>query len=90
MSERTGWILAVDNHAGIYAPREFVERFRDYLSDADYVQDVQDGPDGEYYWDSWAEIESCETVKLDDGEYQIYQDEDIWLVPVGYDWSSHE
>lgn len=84
------WICATDSNRGIYAPQAFVETFGDYLSEADYVADVLAGPGGEFYWESWEQLENNETVKLDGVEYSIYHNEDIWLVPIDYDWSSHE
>lgn len=79
-------ILAVDSHFGIFTPQVFIERFEDNLEHdmkniADILADLS-SPDNEYYWDAWASIIDNCTVTIDGDQYSIYEDEDVWFVPI--------
>lgn len=90
--------LAVDANRGIYAPQMFCKLFGDNLkpSEGEYweQQDVRatvarllgDGPDSEQYWEDWDAIHNSCTVTVEGDDYFIYQDDDIWCIPVGWEW----
>ena len=86
--------LAVDSHCGVYAPQIFAQRFHSELTDL-YVQgklnpqtfqDVLDGPDNEFYWDSWLEILDNAVLKMAGKHYAILQSEDIWFIPANMEY----
>ncbi len=72
--------LAVTDAAGIYAPQEFLSRYDVEGVDAEDVATVEAGPDEEWYWEAWSNIEDNGYVMENDIKWQIYQSGDIWLV----------
>lgn len=83
-------ILFLDDHRGIYIPRDFArcvdrERVRGIEPD-DYA--VLENPDHDLYWDVWSEV--CDQATLVDSDgvtYRLYQDGALWLIPDGMEWS---
>jgi len=79
-------ILAVDGDNGVYVPQKFVERFGASIQDCEYMDIRQDmleclmGPDGEFYWEAWANIVDGAAVLIDGSWYCIHHDMDVWLV----------
>lgn len=73
---------AVDSHHGVYAPQEFVNRFRRWIEDVDPadLDTVQRGPDDPDYWQAWEAVALNATVRLDGHRWFIWEDGDIWLV----------
>ncbi len=86
--------LVVDGHHGVYAPQFFVEMYEDDLTgvDREDVKTVLAGPDEEWYWEAWDNIERDGLVKVGRKEYTIYQHEgDIFLVDYDApDWAFEE
>lgn len=90
-------ILYADSARGVYIPQHFAESIR-----RDCVEGVTQeqwdiltlGPNDDstpsYYWDVWCEVESSAVVtsKETGVAYRLYQDGDLWLVPV--DWNPEE
>jgi hypothetical protein len=82
-------LLMVNDAHGIYAPQVFVE-----IMDVAYILDfkeikvdwqiVKEGPDHLDYWEAWDAVERMAIFYDDrkDIKYNIWQDGDIWLVPV--------
>lgn len=75
-------MLAVSDSAGIYAPQEFVSQYEDELKNAsrDDIDTVLSGPDEEWYWEAWSDIESNAYIEIDGVKWFIHQSGDIWLV----------
>lgn len=73
----------VDSANGIYSGQIFAERFGDNLVDmsTDDLNALASGPDHDEYFDVWAEL-SDYSVDIDGTEYQIFESEGIFLVPV--------
>lgn len=82
-------VLFADSARGVYIPQHFAESVR-----RDCVTGVSDeqwetlgsGPDHEFYWGAWCEVEQSATVTDPDtgATFNLYQDGDLWLVPT--DW----
>jgi hypothetical protein len=77
--------LFLDSNRGIYIPRDFAECVRHELVDNMSAEDwdiLQAGPDHECYWETWAD--TLDHAIIDDGcrKYSLYQDGDLWLVPL--------
>lgn len=76
-------VLAVDSHHGIYQPKFFVEHYRQFITgvDEDTLSELAN-PDNEHYWEAWETVVDNCTVTIDGNQYSIYQDNDVWLVPI--------
>ena len=76
---------------GIYIPQNFIEfTYEDCIDGvSSWVKEVLAiGPEHEGYWDAWDEcLSSCVVTSKDDGvKYTLWQDGDLWLIPVGAEW----
>jgi len=87
-------ILFADSARGVYIPQHFAEAI-----DRDAVRGVgprdwatlEAGPYEEWYWETWNRIEQNAIITDDNGiEYRLYQDGDLWLIPVGAVWPDAE
>ena len=80
-------ILFLSDARGIYIPRDFatgIDRSRVTGIDPADLDYLADGPDGEHYWDTWADVCARAVVTDRDGvRYSVYQDGDCWLLPEG-------
>jgi hypothetical protein len=83
-------ILLYDGHHGIYIPKICAE---DIIKGYVKVKNIDDikwelgelgNPDNESYWDAWSNLmgKAIFTNKFGT-EYYLYQDDDVWAVPVG-------
>lgn len=85
-------LLWLDDHRGVYIPRDFANRFKDRDKNvsgvsADEWAILEAGPDHEQYWDVWADVEQNAIVTDDNGaKFRLYQDGALWLVPEGMEW----
>ena len=69
--------LAVDSHFGIYGPQTFAERFsRENITEDDW-NTLLDGPEAEYYWETWEHVAMSWNLE---GLTILESDGDIWLV----------
>jgi hypothetical protein len=83
-------VLLVDSRHGIYVPQIFAGLCREdgalhgKLSGASAVDMATiDNPDDDWYLEAWNMVEQNARITLDDGrEYCLYQDGDLWAVPV--------
>jgi hypothetical protein len=80
--------LLLDGHFGIYIPQMFATR---YLTDAvclrcsiplDYAAALGN-TDSELYYEAWENVLNNYTTE--NGE-TLHQDQDVWLVPPGFEW----
>jgi len=81
-------LYASDRH-GVYIPQYFAESIkREFISGIDLtdLHILEVGPDlcNESYWNVWNDVEMNAIVTDPDSgiEYCLYQDGDLWLVPV--------
>lgn len=98
-------ILWLDDHRGVYIPRDFANSFVDRskhvsgVSEKDW-QILEAGPDQESYWDVWTDV--CDNAIVTDNKgvkFRLYQDGALWLIPDGmeyndetdtFDWPSED
>ena len=82
--------LIVSDHHGQYIPQVFAQRYRDVtypaasyeLTDEDWDILLYGGPEHENYWDVWDDIVQYCVLNIEGREYSIYQDQDVWAIPV--------
>jgi len=86
-------VLLFDSARGVYIPRDFATAFTP--SDRAHVTGVESndwavleaGPDNELYWDVWLGVCDSAIITDDNGDqYMLWQDGDLWLIPVGMTW----
>jgi hypothetical protein len=84
--------LAVDSHHGIYIYQKFVEQYGTRILNPteEQLQDIETlkkGPteDEEYIW-SWEGIEGSTFTDDNGEEFSVYQNGDIWFIPVNMEW----
>lgn len=89
-------LLWLDDHRGIYIPRDFARSFADRaksvtgVTDADW-EVLEAGPDHEFYWDTWSDVEGNAVVTDDNGvKFTVHQDGACWLIPEGMEWSDKD
>ena len=85
------YVFLNDAH-GVYIPKLFCDDIE--KSDCEKmginwedVKTCQDGPDNEWYWESWDLILSDFTITDDQGiKWYLYQDGDLWCYPEGLEF----
>ena len=92
----TNAILLIDGHHGIYIPKIIAE---DIIEGRLLVKNFDDikwelselgNPDNESYWDAWSQLmDKVILLNKNKEEYYIYQDDDVWAVPVGEEVESY-
>ena len=86
-------MLWLDDHRGVYIPRDFANSFRDRDSHVSGVKAedwaiLEAGPDHESYWDAWSDVCDRATVTDEHGhKYRVHQDGACWLIPEGMEYS---
>jgi len=85
-------VLYLDSTRGIYIPRDFAQSFArtKYISGVSNtdLEILEEGPSGALYWDVWTDVLNNAIITGDDGiPYLLFQDNDLWLIPVGMEWS---
>jgi len=86
-------ILFSDSARGVYIPQHFAESVRRDCVTGVTAQDLailESGPDTEGYWETWEAVENSAVVHGADGYYRLYQDGDLWLVPLYWNPDSDE
>jgi hypothetical protein len=84
-------ILLVDSHHGIYSAQiclqslnnDILRQVRQQVSNED-LGDILDGPGNEFYFEAFESLEQC-NIEFEGTNWTIQQNEDIWLVPEGYE-----
>lgn len=82
-----GSLLFISDARGVYIPRDFAQSI-DFANVANVSQEDWDtllaGPDGEWYWEAWSDVENNATVRdTQNGKvYAVRQDGDCWLIPL--------
>lgn len=82
-------ILIADSHHGQYIPQLVVKgelnnpQWNWSGCSPEDIQAVLNGPEDEWYWDAWNNIEQSVKIKdVDGNEYFLCQNEDLWAIPV--------
>ena len=92
--------LFVNDSHGVYIPRVFAQCANREMLNGITKQDWNDlesidpyGEESELLWDTWDRVLSNATATTADGkEYTLYQDGDLWLVPLWYgeeEWNEY-
>ena len=83
--------LLVDSHNGIYSAQMLAKWYGPHLQiEKDDLDILLDGPDNDNYVEVWANIDGIELIDDSGEKYFIWQYEDIWAVPDGWEWSEDE
>lgn len=100
MTTKPDVMLYLSDSRGQYIPRDFaVETERDCISgvSAEDLDLLAKGPPGGmesdddacvWYWDIWDNVldHAVVTDPTTSIKYTVYQDGDVWLIPVGMEW----
>ncbi len=91
MSRKLETMLWLDDHRGIYIPRDFANSFSDRNASTKGVTDedwaiLEAGPDHEHYWDAWHDVYLNCVVISNGTTYILYQDGPLWLIPEEMEW----
>ena len=85
-------MLWLDDHRGIYIPRDFANSFADRAKSVTGVSEedwaiLDSGPTHEFYWDAWEDVSNDAKITDEDGTvYTVWQDGACWLIPKGMEW----
>ena len=84
-------LLLYDSH-GIYIPQNFAGSFGclwrvEGMSEEQWVI-LEAGPEHEWYWETWEEVlnNAVITNPTTHERFTLYQDGDLWLIPVDAEW----
>lgn len=80
-------VLLLDGNRGIYLPQQFARLYADQLEGIDPnegdIPILMEGPDNEYYWDSWDSVLLNGCLRGENGALWILeQDDDLWATCV--------
>lgn len=76
--------MLCDSHHGIYIPNIMAQRLVDHGWEGiskDSLADCNDGPDNEFYWDSWTDILDNASYTDEHGnQWMLDQDGDLFAI----------
>jgi len=86
-------LLVSDRH-GIYIPQFFCQNYLNYIVNKDeleeQINDCLEGPDNEFYFESWDDITQQVKLKDDNGDPMtigyLGESGDLWAIPEGYEY----
>jgi hypothetical protein len=92
MTGKPDVLLWLDDHRGVYIPRDFANCWTDRATHVIGIREqvwtvLENGPDEECYWDEWQYVLDNAVVNIDGVVYHLHQDGALWLVPVGMQWN---
>jgi hypothetical protein len=73
--------LLVSDSWGVYIPKEFANRFDTSLwnnIDEEDLKTITQGPEAEWYWESWDNIVSSAQFKHEGHTWHLWQDGNLW------------
>lgn len=78
----------LDGARGIYIPQAFVNGFdlKKWHVSKDDADILKEGPDHEFYWDTWDDVLSRAWLKDGKHKWTLYQDGDLFIVRDDYKW----
>lgn len=84
MKKEPAIILYASSSRGVYIPQFFAESCDETIWKVkkDDIRDLRQGPDGEYYWDTWISVLDNATATLNGDTYYLHQSEDgdLWAL----------
>lgn len=88
-------IFWMGDSRGVYLPRDFATCFVNRDKNVEGVSaeewatlEAGPSPDNEHYDETWCDVLDKAIVISEGGvRYRLQQDGDLWLVPVGMEWS---
>jgi hypothetical protein len=85
-------LLWLEDSRGNYIPQAFAQSFADRDKDVSGVDAEQwaileAGPEHEHYWSTWDDVMDSARIKIDEVEYCVWQDGDVWLIPDGMEYN---
>ena len=92
MTHKPEPMLWLSDARGVYIPRDFcdIDKSRVENVEPGDWEILESGPDNELYWDVWCGVCDNAIVTDDKGNrFRLYQDGDLWLIPVGMEWCDH-
>lgn len=76
-----GVYLLVDSLHGQYIPQVFLERYPEWKVSEFTKNEIQAGPDSEYYLDAWSDLIDDATFTDPEGNvFTLYNDGDLWAL----------
>lgn len=76
----SGLVLLLSDARGVYIPRDFAQGF-DFekwgVSEEDATILAQ-GPDHEWYWETWENVLNTADFELEGWTYRLHQDGNLW------------
>lgn len=76
--------IVCDSHHGQYLPQVYATNCAEFLEAGgitkEYIKTLQDGPDCEWYWETWETMINNFKIKVDGKTFTLYQDGDLFLV----------
>lgn len=86
-------ILFAADDRGVFIPQYFAEAVVRELvtgvTDENWAI-LEAGPEHEWYWDTWNDVENNAVLTTNGMEYTLWQDGDLWLVSESAEWSDDE
>ena len=87
-------IELVDSHYGVYIPQSFAERYSQVIINnteiSEELGDILEGPDNEYYLDSWETVCNKAKIEIDSQTYYLWQNDDLWAIKEGYSLNDND
>ena len=84
-------VLLVDCHHGIYIPNIFMQEINNGSYKVKNLSEISElftdlaSPENDFYWESWEDmLNNCILIDLKGNEYTLWQNDDLWAVPAGY------
>ena len=75
----SGIVLLFDSNRGVYIPKDFAESCDHWRCLPSDFEELQQGPEVEYYWDIWDEVLDKATYTDTEGNvWRLWQDGDLW------------
>lgn len=78
--------LLLNDAWGIYVPNECAQRFKLENILMEDLKILKSGPEAEYYWDAWEDVLDQAILKIDGQDHYLWQDGDLWAIPVDAEW----
>ena len=94
-------ILYMNDSRGIYIPQHFFEETKPecivwHCSDEhkQWILESCSNPENDHYWDAWNDAECNGMMTVTDPDsgigYNLYQEGDLWLIPLDAEWVNEE
>lgn len=85
-------ILLLDSHHGVYIPKLFAEELIKGVYKVKNREAILKplaelgNPENQFYWEEWENLlDNCVLLDSKGNEYTLWQNEDLWAIPEGYE-----